>query len=67
MKTQIPRLLRHLRRRPYTYLELTMLGVSSCPWRRLSSDEVTAHLRPGERIDRRLNARGLVTLRVVRS
>jgi hypothetical protein len=66
MKTQAEKLLHHLRRRPMTYMELISLGISVCPWRRLSPDEVEPHLRPGEKISRKLNGRGLVTLRVVR-
>lgn len=35
-KSQAERLFVHLRRRAHTYLEMEALGISSCPWRRLS-------------------------------
>lgn len=66
MKTQVDKLLHALRGRPYTYMELIKLGISVCPWRRLSDDEVSGHLLKGERIVRKVNAKGLTTLRVVR-
>jgi hypothetical protein len=47
--------------RAMTYGDLLALGVSTCPWRRLQ--EAERHLKPGERIVRKTNARGLVTFR----
>jgi hypothetical protein len=34
--TQGRRLIEHLKRRPFTYLEMQMLGVSTCAWKRIS-------------------------------
>lgn len=65
--TQTQRLLRHLRRRPHTSMELIMYGISVCPWARLRDGEASRHLKPGERIVRKVNGRGLVCWSVERS
>jgi hypothetical protein len=62
--TQGQTLLQAIRKRAMTYGDLLALGVSTCPWRRLQ--EAERHLKPGERIVRKTNARGLVTLRAVK-
>lgn len=48
MKTQAERLYAALRRRPHTTMEMLALGVSVCPWRRLS--EGLHYLKPGEKL-----------------
>ena len=62
--TQAERLYRHLRRKPHTYLEMLMLGISTCPHKRIA--EGTHYLNVGERIVRGTNKRGLVTFRIQR-
>lgn len=62
--SQGQQLLNACRRRAMTYGDLLALGVSTCPWRRLS--EAERHLKPGERIVRGTNKRGLVTFAVKR-
>jgi hypothetical protein len=57
--TQAARLAVHLRRKAMTYGEMLGLGVSTCPWRRLT--ETTGYLREGESLVRGINSRGLVT------
>ena len=37
-----------------TYLDLLLLGYSTCPWRRLNEPGAQAALKPGERIVRGL-------------
>jgi len=62
--THAQKLLSALRRRSMTYMELLQLGVSTCPHKRLA--EGAHHLKPGERLERKKNAHGLVVLRVTR-
>ena len=62
--TQAERLYAHLRRRAMTNLEMVLLGVCACPWKRL--EEGVHHLRKGEWLDRQWNAQGLRTYRVKR-
>lgn len=58
--------LRATRGRGMTYLELEMLKVSSCPWRRISE---AGHrwLRAGEKIVRKTGRDGLVRIAVSRA
>ena len=63
-QTQAQRLFSALRRKPHTYMDMLMLGISTSPWRRLT--EAQSRLRPGERIVKATNARGLVTWRIGR-
>jgi hypothetical protein len=53
-----------LRRRPRTYLEMLMLGISTSPQRRVM--ESVRHLKLGERIVRKVNGRGLVEWSVMK-
>jgi hypothetical protein len=62
--SQGQQLLQAIRRRAMTYGDLLALGISTCPWRRL--EEAKHHLKPGERIVRGTNRRGLVTFAVKR-
>lgn len=48
-----------------TYLELEMLRVSSCPWRRIS-ESGHRYLREGERLIKEADKQGLVRFRIVR-
>lgn len=59
--TQAEQLIKHIRRRPMTYLELEALKVSTCPWKRLS-ESGHRHLRPGEQIVRKVGKDGLVRI-----
>jgi hypothetical protein len=63
-QTQAQQLYTALRRKPHTYMEMLRLGISTSPWRRLT--EAQSKLRPGEKIVKGVNARGLVTYRVLR-
>jgi hypothetical protein len=54
--TQGRAIIARLKKRPHTYLEMLMLGVSVCPWKR-----VYESLREGERIVKATNRRGLIT------
>ena len=49
-----------------TYLDLLLLGYSTCPWRRLNEPGALAALKPGERIVRGKDARGRVTFQITR-
>ena len=52
--TQGRRIIEHLKRRPMTYMEMQMLGISTCPWRRvaecLAPDERLLKLRSNGRV-----------------
>lgn len=63
--TQAEKIVSALRKRWMSYLDLEMLRVSSCPWKRLS-ESGHRHLRPGERIDKKTGSDGLIRYRVVR-
>jgi hypothetical protein len=63
--TQAQRLFSHLRRRGHTTMEMLQLGISVSPWKRLS--EGLHHLKPGERLVKSTNARGLVVYRVMKA
>jgi len=65
--TQAEQLIRAIRskRSGMTYLELEMLKVSSCPWRRIS-EAGHRFLRAGERITRRTGRDGLKRIAIVR-
>lgn len=65
-QTQITRLLKIMRRHPsgMSYMELLRTGVSVCPWKRL--EEAGPHLKPGERIGRRLGRDKLVRIYIMR-
>lgn len=53
--------IRASKKRGMTMLELEKLGISSCPWRRLSSDERPERwLKRGERLSRKVGKDGLV-------
>jgi hypothetical protein len=58
--TQGRRLIAALKRKPHTYLEMQMLGVSTSPQKR-----VMESLHFGEYVHKRINKRGLVTWRVL--
>lgn len=60
-QTQGRQLIAHLKRRPMTYLEMLMLGISVAPWMR-----VRESLREGEHLYKRKNDRGLTTWFVTR-
>lgn len=62
--TQGQRLLAALRRKPHTYMQMQMLGISTSPQKRLA--ESLHYLKEGERIVRRVNGRGLVEWSVQR-
>lgn len=59
--TQGRRLIEHLKRRPFTYLEMQMLGISSSPQKRISEC-----LYADERIIKTKGHDGLVRWRVRR-
>jgi hypothetical protein len=60
--TQGRRLIAALKRKPHTYLEMLLLGISTAPWRR-----VMEKLLPEEQVIRAKGADGLVRWRVVRA
>ena len=63
MKTQGSRLIAHLKRRPMTYLDMLMLGISTCPHKRVAES-----LREGELLAKGytyVNGRRLLRWRVV--
>lgn len=62
--TQGQRILAALRRKPHTYMQMQMLGISTSPQKRLA--ESLHYLKEGERIVRRVNGRGLVEWSVQR-
>lgn len=64
--TQAARLVAAIRRKAMTYLELEDLKVSSCPWKRLS-ESGHRHLKPGERIERKLGRDGLIRIGIKRA
>lgn len=64
MTTQAETLYSHLRRRAMTTMEMLALGVSVCPWRRISEGQ--HYLRPGEVI-KKGERKGLVTYRVTKA
>ena len=49
-----------IKKRPLTYMGMLKLGVSTCPWRRVSEC-----LRENERLVKRADGHGHVTWRVV--
>jgi hypothetical protein len=59
--TQGRRIIAHLKRRPMTYMQMLMLGISTCPQKR-----VTETLREDEHLFKRKNARGLTTWFITR-
>ena len=48
-----------LKRRAYTYLEMSMLGVSTCPWKRIPEQ-----LSGDEQLIKQKDAKGRTTWRV---
>lgn len=64
MKTQAERLFHELRKRWMTAGDMLDLHISTSPWKRVS--EGLRHLRPGERVAKKTNAKGLVCYRVIR-
>ncbi len=68
--TQAQQLIAAIRLRGWkgmTMLELEQLKISSCPWRRLSSDERPERfLRKGERLERKTGCDGLIRFVVVK-
>jgi hypothetical protein len=69
-KTQGALLVGHIRVFPEfhgrtpTYLDLLLLGISTCPHKRLTEPSALAALKPGERLLRGKNAQGLVTFQI---
>lgn len=59
--TQGRKLIAHLKRRPMTYMQMLMLGISTCPQKR-----VWECLQQGEYLHKRKNARGLVEWYITR-
>ena len=57
--TQGRKLIAVLKQRPMTYLEMMMLGISVCPWKRIKEG-----LREGETLVKGLNSKGQTTWRV---
>lgn len=64
--TQGQQLLQACRRKAMTYLDLQLLGVSTSPHKRIE-EAARRYLKPGERLDRRINKDGRVTFKVVRA
>ena len=62
---QLYKALRPRGQRGMSYLELSLLGISVCPHKRMA--EGVAHLRDGERLERFREASGRVRFRIVRS
>lgn len=58
-RTQGRRLIEILKRKPMTYMQLLMLGISTCPHKRIAES-----LRDGEVLIRVRNRRGLTVMRV---
>lgn len=58
--TQGRRLISILKRREMTYMQMSLLGYSTCPWKRVAES-----LLPGESLVKRLNGKGRLTWRVV--
>ena len=54
MVTQGRQLIKALKRKPMTTMEMLMLGISVCPWKR-----VKEQLLEGETLTKRKNSRGL--------
>ncbi len=59
-ETQGRRLIAALKRKPHTYLEMQMLGISTCPQKRVRESLIYGQ----EYVDIRKNLDGLVTWRV---
>ena len=57
--TQGRQLIRALKRRGMTTMEMLQTGISVAPWKR-----VAEQLKPGERLVKTKNARGLLVYRV---
>ena len=51
-----------LKRRAYTYLEMLMLGVSTCPWKRIREQ-----LSGDEQLIKQKDAKGRTTWRVTKA
>lgn len=60
--TQGQRLIRALRRRPHTYMDMLRLGISVSPWKR-----VVEQLGPEDRLIKQPDGKGRTTWRVVRA
>lgn len=68
MSTQAAQLIAAIRRarsKGLTALELEQLGISQCPWKRLS-ESGQRHLREGERLSSRMGRDGLKRTVIVR-
>lgn len=66
-RTQGQRLLAHLKRKPHTYLEMLMLGISTCPWRRVR-EALRGHPELSLAKTRKtVNGQELVAWRVIKS
>jgi hypothetical protein len=61
-QNQGERLIRALRRRPHTYMDMLRLGISISPWKR-----VVEQLGPEDRLVKLPDAKGRITWRVVRA
>jgi hypothetical protein len=60
--TQAERLAIHLRRKPMTYMDMLLTGISVSPWKRLT--ETSAYLRANEYLEKSVNDAGRVVYRV---
>lgn len=65
-QSKIDLLFAALRRRWHTYGDMLDLKISTSPWRRLTADESHLHLKPGEKVQRKTRADGLVMVRIGR-
>lgn len=61
-KTQGRALIERLKRKAHTYLEMQAIGISTCPWRR-----ITEALGADEQLLKVENKCGLITWRVVKA
>lgn len=59
VETQGRRLINVLKRKRMTYLEMMLLGISTCPWKRIREQ-----LREGELLVKSVNAKGQLTWHV---
>jgi hypothetical protein len=65
MKTQADKIICELRKGWHTWGDLLRSGVSQCPWKRLA-EAGHKYLRPGEKLQRKVGADGLLRIRVAR-
>lgn len=60
--TQGRLLIERLKKKPHTYMDMLMVGISVSPWKRICES-----LRYGEQLVKMKNARGLTTWRVIKA